>query len=71
MGAAVGTLPMLLQSSSQLQMLSTAFSVVGTFASINAQRNAIDRENDRLEIEAKMADLTATTDENDRTERMF
>lgn len=71
MGAAVGTLPLLLQSSSQLQMLSTAFSVVGTFASMNAQRNAIDRENDRLEIEAKMADLTATTDENDRTEKMF
>lgn len=71
MGAALGTLPTLFQTSSQLQLLSTAFSVVGTFASMKAGQNAIDRENQRLETEALMAKLTATQDENEITQNMF
>ena len=49
-------------SSSMLTAIGTGISVVGTLSSMNAQSDAIERENQRLETEAKMAELTALQD---------
>jgi hypothetical protein len=68
MGAAV---PSLLMQSSTLTGLSTAFSVMSTFSQMNAQRAALARENQRIEMEAKMAELAATQDENNRMDAMY
>lgn len=68
MGAAV---PSLLMQSSTLTGLSTAFSIVSTFSQMNAQKAALARENQRIEMEAKMAELAATQDENNRMDAMY
>jgi len=57
-------------SSSMLTAIGTGISVVGTLSSMSAQRAAIERENQRLETEAKMAELTALQDENARMEKL-
>jgi hypothetical protein len=59
-----------LLSSANLQLLSTGFGVVSTFAGMRAQQAALERENQRIAVEAQMAKLSATQDENDRMDAM-
>lgn len=59
MGAAIG-------SASGLALLSTGIAAVGTVSSINAQKAALARENKRVETEAKLAELAALQEENQR-----
>lgn len=57
-------------TSSMLTMMGTTISVIGTYSSFNAQRAALERENQRLETERQMAALTALQDENARMETL-
>ena len=55
-----------MMSASTLFLASSAVAAVGTLSSVAAQRSALARENYRLETEAKMADLKALEESNDR-----